>query len=1061
VGGPSNSGLILPHTTKVRMSKNNRMSKDANEVKMSKEMMKIVRLRLMGMKMNSAPKVEVKQKMAPSRFNKTSSRPTREVTPFRDEPAPASAIPFRPTTPGPERPVSPVDPARPVTPAPPEWTSYDAPINFTWVIPEELCGMGWPKSRDQVRFLVDQGIDHLVSLSPEKIPPAYAYPNLKHTMIPVEDFTGPTISEIQRFIEITDEARKEGEAVGVHCAEGRGRTGVMCACYLIYYYDMEPWDAIRIMRRQRPGSVERKVQEETVVRFYTLLVDYGKDSVDKLDQREKQLLEMQKKQQSELMRNDALASQRQTMNLLSHMHSFHSKQNGEAKRERVARIRRARSMPKMDAEEEKAANLKNHLQSFLQGDRVKCRPKRTKSQRETCTDGESNDCSDTDRRSRGTTPGRALLEEVSLKPPSERNIKNRLDPPPSQDSKSEFKNHFHTFMKTPATVKRGRSFSQPRGKEGEAGSGGEGSLSRGESFKQELSPQQQERQELENHTKRFLQRKSLIRPIKHSDESGDDSLSLSVTHSSSKTADKESRDSCSCSDDELESSPVSNVVLSKPPLSKPVAETNGAFSSLRPVVDRRRRGGDTEVIGVEEDANIKLTVRRFDRRQRSKSDITGLVSAGLSLQEEKEEEVKKEEKRKKEEEEKEEERKKEKEEREKKEEDRKKISSNGLNYGTDQPIVRGTTIVENRQKMFDSKIEKDKDINESFTASKTEYSTLVDDDDTATVEEQERSVQYCRTETSDEQYSTVQNIETSEEIPYKAVQCIVTEVERPMIRKIKVYASTEYQPVDMSSSYAKIGNSVPRPFSVSRQTSQVSAENEDNCASTPPPPPPTSTISETGGGPPASQWGIPGSVLLSPPSHEKKEKERSPKYSTDNKENRKSQTKEIRNRSEQRRNELQGESDLDQPDVDVEKSESKRDSSNTSTSDILAACKSGLRRLTYRKIYSRTRSNPLEEGQEEETKSRPKSGSSTMSPQAPDRATRYITVNSGSRIPNRPTTPGPYFGVDRGLSPGPHRPYTPTPGPTSPSISRESWKRTNQKFNYSRYSKYGTHETFV
>lgn len=106
----------------------------------------------------------------------------------------------------------------------------------------------------------------------------------------------------------------------------------MCACYLIYYYDMEPWDAIRIMRRQRPGSVERKVQEETVVRFsilphsvyfklplspstwrmlithipiqrfYTLLADYGKDSVDKLDQREKQLIEMQKRQQAELMR---------------------------------------------------------------------------------------------------------------------------------------------------------------------------------------------------------------------------------------------------------------------------------------------------------------------------------------------------------------------------------------------------------------------------------------------------------------------------------------------------------------------------------------------------------------------------------------------------------------------------------------------------------------------------------------------------------------------------------------------------------------------------------------
>ena len=92
--------------------------------------------------------IAVRSAMAPSRFTKSSDR-KREVTPFREEGGPASILPLRPTTPGPDRPHSPVD--RPVTPAPPEWTSYDAPINFTWVIPDELCGMGWPKSRDQVR----------------------------------------------------------------------------------------------------------------------------------------------------------------------------------------------------------------------------------------------------------------------------------------------------------------------------------------------------------------------------------------------------------------------------------------------------------------------------------------------------------------------------------------------------------------------------------------------------------------------------------------------------------------------------------------------------------------------------------------------------------------------------------------------------------------------------------------------------------------------------------------------------------------------------------------------
>ena len=77
---------------------------------------------------------------------------------------------------------------------------------------------------------MEQGIDHLVSLSPEKIPPHYAFPDLKHTLIPVEDFTGPTIAEIQKFIEICDEARREGEVASHYtsqastdlCIAGRG-----------------------------------------------------------------------------------------------------------------------------------------------------------------------------------------------------------------------------------------------------------------------------------------------------------------------------------------------------------------------------------------------------------------------------------------------------------------------------------------------------------------------------------------------------------------------------------------------------------------------------------------------------------------------------------------------------------------------------------------------------------------------------------------------------------------------------------------------------------------------
>jgi protein-tyrosine phosphatase len=66
----------------------------------------------------------------------------------------------------------------------------------------------------QLRFLISQGIDHLVTLSSDKLPPHYAFPELKWHLIPVEDFTGPTIAEIKKFIRIIDEARRNGEVRG-------------------------------------------------------------------------------------------------------------------------------------------------------------------------------------------------------------------------------------------------------------------------------------------------------------------------------------------------------------------------------------------------------------------------------------------------------------------------------------------------------------------------------------------------------------------------------------------------------------------------------------------------------------------------------------------------------------------------------------------------------------------------------------------------------------------------------------------------------------------------------
>ena len=73
--------------------------------------------------------------------------------------------------------------------------------NFKWVIKGELAIMGCPKSKENIKHLVDNGITHLVSLSPEKQPPFEYFPfHFRWTPIDVLEFEAPTMEQIIAFI---------------------------------------------------------------------------------------------------------------------------------------------------------------------------------------------------------------------------------------------------------------------------------------------------------------------------------------------------------------------------------------------------------------------------------------------------------------------------------------------------------------------------------------------------------------------------------------------------------------------------------------------------------------------------------------------------------------------------------------------------------------------------------------------------------------------------------------------------------------------------------------------
>lgn len=92
-----------------------------------------------------------------------------------------------------------------------DYESYP-PYNFSWFIPNKIAAMGWPQNEENLNYLVDVGVDHLITLSPERWPPITEFKRkLKWTEIRVKEFGAPTLKQVLKFIEICERAQIRGE----------------------------------------------------------------------------------------------------------------------------------------------------------------------------------------------------------------------------------------------------------------------------------------------------------------------------------------------------------------------------------------------------------------------------------------------------------------------------------------------------------------------------------------------------------------------------------------------------------------------------------------------------------------------------------------------------------------------------------------------------------------------------------------------------------------------------------------------------------------------------------
>ena len=142
------------------------------------------------------------------------------------------------------------------------------PFGFSWVIPSRVAALGAPSSVDELKWLRDNGIELLMTLTEEPLPKRWIDDaGLMAVHIPVPDFEAPSSRQFTLAVDSIAKAIQGEMGIAIHCQAGKGRTGTVLAGYFVSE-GLSDTDAIKKIRTLRPGSIETSEQERAISTYF-------------------------------------------------------------------------------------------------------------------------------------------------------------------------------------------------------------------------------------------------------------------------------------------------------------------------------------------------------------------------------------------------------------------------------------------------------------------------------------------------------------------------------------------------------------------------------------------------------------------------------------------------------------------------------------------------------------------------------------------------------------------------------------------------------------------------